>query len=171
MRKTASKILTADKLRQLAGELKSEGKQVVFTNGCFDLLHVGHIRYLQEARAMGDVLIVALNSDSSVRGLKGESRPINSENERAEIVAALECVDYVTIFQEATPITLLQDLQPPYYVKGGDYTEADLPEAETVIGYGGYVVVLPFEEGHSTSSLIERICSAHETGCGKKFEI
>lgn len=157
MRTAASKIVPANQLKQRVEELKSEGRQVVFTNGCFDLLHVGHTRYLQEARAMGDVLIVALNSDSSVRGLKGESRPITPENERAEIVASLECVDYVTIFQEATPIALLQDLQPSYYVKGGDYTEADLPETETVIAYGGYVVILPFEEGHSTSSIIKRL--------------
>lgn len=157
MRTAAFKIISADQLKQRVEDLKSEGQQIVFTNGCFDLLHVGHTRYLQQAREMGDVLIVAVNSDSSVRGLKGESRPITPEQERAEIVASLECVDYVTIFQDATPIKLLQDLQPPYYVKGGDYTEADLPEAETVIAYGGYVVILPFEQGHSTSRIIERL--------------
>lgn len=157
MRRATSKMMTADQLKRRVEELKSEGKQIVFTNGCFDLLHVGHTRYLQEARAMGDVLIVAVNSDSSVRDLKGESRPITPENERAEIVASLECVDYVTIFQDATPIKSLQDLQPPYYVKGGDYTEADLPEAETVIAYGGYVVILPLEQGYSTTRIIERL--------------
>lgn len=157
MREAMSKIVSADRLRQIVGELKSEGRRIIFTNGCFDLLHVGHTRYLQKARAMGDVLIVALNSDTSVRGLKGEDRPVTPENERAEVIASLECVDYVTIFEEATPIALLRDMQPPYYVKGGDYTEADLPEAETVIGYGGYVVILPFEKGYSTSRLIERL--------------
>lgn len=130
---------------------------MVLTNGCFDLLHVGHLRYLQAARALGDLLVVGVNSDESVRQLKGESRPYRPESERAELVAGLECVDYVVIFPQPTAVELVQRVQPTYYAKGGDYTEQDLPESEAVVEQGGFVVILPLEAGHSTTLLVERI--------------
>jgi rfaE bifunctional protein nucleotidyltransferase chain/domain len=128
---------------------------VVFTNGCFDLLHVGHARYLQQARALGDALVVGVNTDASVRRLKGEGRPIVPEEERAELIAALACVDYVTLFGEPTPEALLAHLRPDLHVKGGDYREEDLPESPLVRGWGGQVVILPLTPGRSTTQLIE----------------
>jgi len=157
MRRATRKILTREQLAQRMAQWKAQGKTLVFTNGCFDLLHVGHLHLLEQAKAMGDLLIVGVNSDESVRALKGQGRPIVPEAERAELIAALECVDAVTIFPELTANALLQLIQPDYYVKGGDYTEQDLPEAETVVGYGGFVVILPYEPNHSTSALITRI--------------
>lgn len=157
MRPAESKILTREQLAELAPQWRAAGKQVVLTNGCFDLLHVGHLRYLQEARRLGDLLIVGVNSDESVRTLKGESRPIVPEAERAELIAGLECVDYVTIFSEPTAIDLVNLIQPAYYAKGGDYTEQDLPESEAVIAHGGFVVILPLHPERSTSTLIEQI--------------
>ncbi len=157
MRPAESKILTREQLAELAPQWRAAGKQVVLTNGCFDLLHVGHLRYLQEARRLGDLLIVGVNSDESVRTLKGESRPIVPEAERAELISGLECVDYVTIFSEPTAIDLVNLIQPAYYAKGGDYTEQDLPESEAVIAHGGFVVILPLHPERSTSALIEQI--------------
>lgn len=157
MRPAESKILTREQLAELAPQWRAADKQVVLTNGCFDLLHVGHLRYLQEARRLGDLLIVGVNSDESVRTLKGESRPIVPEAERAELIAGLECVDYVTIFSEPTAIDLVNLIQPAYYAKGGDYTEQDLPESEAVIAHGGFVVILPLHPERSTSTLIEQI--------------
>jgi D-beta-D-heptose 7-phosphate kinase/D-beta-D-heptose 1-phosphate adenosyltransferase len=141
------------------------GERSVFTNGCFDLLHLGHIRYLQEARALGDFLIVGLNSDSGVRSLKGPGRPLLTEMERAEILAALACIDYVTIFAESTAGPLVELLQPVIYVKGGDYAKAQvsepdssrLPEAKVVQGYGGIVRLIPYLPHHSTTELIAAI--------------
>jgi len=132
---------------------------VVLTNGTFDLLHVGHVRYLQEARDLGDVLVVGINSDASVRGYKGAGRPVVPQDERAEIVAALRCVDYVTIFDEPTATHLVETLQPDIYVKGGDYSPGakPLPEAEAVLSYGGEVKIIPFVQGHSASDLIQRV--------------
>lgn len=132
-------------------------KQWVATNGCFDLLHVGHLRYLQAARQEGDGLIVAVNSDSSVKGLKGPSRPIVGENERAELLAGLACVDYVFLFEEASPKDYLAQLQPAVYVKGGQYTEETLPEAPALKALGTRFVFPEMTEGRSTSELIERI--------------
>lgn len=157
MRRATRKILTREQLAQRVAQWKAQDKTLVFTNGCFDLLHVGHLHLLEQAKAMGDLLIVGVNSDESVRALKGQGRPIVPEAERAELIAALECVDAVTIFPELTANALLQLVQPDYYVKGGDYTEQDLPEAETVVGYGGFVVILPYEPNHSTRALIARI--------------
>lgn len=159
MRSAESKILTRAQLAQLAPLWREAGKRVVLTNGCFDLLHVGHLRYLQEARRLGDILIVGVNSDESVRQIKGESRPIVPQQERAELIAGLECVDYVTIFEEPTAVELVQLIQPTYYAKGGDYTEQDLPESEAVVAHGGFVVILPLQPERSTSALIERIRS------------
>lgn len=159
MRSAESKILTRAQLAQLASLWREAGTRVVLTNGCFDLLHSGHLRYLQAARQLGDLLVVGVNSDESVRQLKGESRPIVPQQERAELVAGLECVDYVTIFEEPTAVPLVELVQPTYYAKGGDYTEQDLPEAEAVVAYGGFVVILPLQPERSTSALIERIRS------------
>ncbi len=141
--------------------LREQEKRVVFTNGCFDLLHPGHVRYLAEARKLGDVLIVALNSDTSVRHLKGEGRPILQEQERAEVLAALAMVDYVTIFAEETPRELIAELLPDVLVKGGDWAIDTIVGREEVEAAGGEVQSLAFIEGLSTSDVIERILSAY----------
>jgi len=137
--------------------LRAAGKRLVFTNGVFDLLHVGHVRYLAQARALGDALVVAINSDRTVRELKGPDRPIFDQAERAEIVAALRPVDYVTIFDDVSPRTLLAKLLPDVLVKGGDYQLDQIHGREEVEAAGGKVISLPFVEGASTSGLIERI--------------
>lgn len=144
-------------LESLSGELRAAGKRIVFTNGCFDLLHVGHIRYLRQARDLGDCLIVGLNSDASVRALKGESRPVNSEDERAELLDALKAVDYVALFSEPTAERLIRCIRPHVYAKGGDYCVETLPEAQAVRDCGGIVRLLPFSDGRSTTGLIEKI--------------
>ena len=141
------------------------GERGVFTNGCFDLLHLGHVRYLEEARALGDFLILGLNSDESTRQLKGPGRPLVPERERAEILAALTCIDYVTIFDEPTAEPLVELLRPAIYVKGGDYANAEtmqpdlsrLPEAQVVMNYGGTVRLIPYLSHHSTTELIRKI--------------
>ncbi len=154
----------------LAEEVHSRqyaGERAVFTNGCFDLLHLGHVRYLQEARNLGDFLILALNSDESTRLLKGPGRPLVPEKERAEILAALTCIDYVTIFAEATASSLIELVQPAIYVKGGDYAGAQsgvpdtsrLPEAKVVQAYGGIVRLIAYLPHHSTTELIAKIKS------------
>jgi D-beta-D-heptose 7-phosphate kinase/D-beta-D-heptose 1-phosphate adenosyltransferase len=137
--------------------LRAASRQVVFTNGCFDLMHPGHVRYLQQARALGDALMVALNSDASVRELKGETRPILTERERAEVMAALACVDYVTIFDEPTPREIISALLPDILVKGGDWGVSEIIGREAVEAAGGKVMSLPFVEGVSTSEIIRRI--------------
>ena len=141
----------------LAALLASLPGVTVFTNGCFDLMHVGHLRYLQAARALGDRLVIGLNTDASVRGLKGGDRPILPEDERAELLAGLACVDYLTLFGEPTADAVLAALKPGIYAKGGDYTPDSLPEAPTVRAYGGEIRILPFVPGRSTTSLIQRI--------------
>jgi rfaE bifunctional protein nucleotidyltransferase chain/domain len=151
------KILTIDQLLKERRRLRDGGQKVVFTNGVFDILHVGHIRYLQAARALGDVLVVAINSDASVRQLKGETRPLMSESERAEILSALRMVDYVTIFDNLSPRSLIADLLPDVLVKGGDYALDEIHGREEVEAAGGQVVSLPFIEGVSTSGIIERM--------------
>ncbi|MEO5951465.1 MAG: D-glycero-beta-D-manno-heptose 1-phosphate adenylyltransferase [Chloroflexia bacterium] len=147
-------------LTELVTRLRAEGKRIVLTNGTFDVLHVGHVRYLQSARALGDVLVVGLNSDSSVRGYKGPGRPVVQQDERAEILAALRCVDFVTIFDEPTATHIVEALQPDVYAKGGDYdasTGKPLPEAEAVLAYGGRVEIIPYVAGRSASQLIEKM--------------
>jgi len=151
------KILSIDQLRSERERLRRLENRVVFTNGCFDLIHPGHIRYLQEARRLGDVLIVALNSDRSVRELKGETRPILNQNERAEVMAALNCVEYVTIFDEPTPREIIAALLPDVLVKGGDWDLDRIVGRDEVEAAGGEVLNLPFIEGCSTTDLIERI--------------
>jgi rfaE bifunctional protein nucleotidyltransferase chain/domain len=145
--------------------LQTEGKTIVFTNGHFDLLHVGHVDYLQRARELGDVLIVGLNSDASTRALKGEKRPIVPQGERARMLAALACVDYVVIFEEMTANSLVEALKPDLYIKGGDWGEGRTPpEAEIVARYGGQVRILPYLPDHSTTGLIEVIVERFASG-------
>lgn len=144
-------------LAQAIAKHREKKERIVFTNGCFDILHVGHVRYLSEARALGDLLVVGLNSDSSVRGLKGKERPVVSENERAEILRALKCVDYVAVFNEETPLTLIEKVRPDVLVKGGDWPVEKIVGAQFVQSYGGEVKTLSFYQGHSTTDLLERI--------------
>ena len=141
---------------QLAAALAQLSRPLVFTNGCFDILHAGHVRYLAAARALGDVLILGLNSDASVRRLKGETRPVNTEADRAEVVDALKSVDAVVIFGEDTAEELIAKVRPAVYAKGGDYTRETLPEARIVERYGGEVAFIPLVAGKSTTSIIER---------------
>ncbi|MGH2457526.1 MAG: adenylyltransferase/cytidyltransferase family protein [Chloroflexota bacterium] len=154
----ASRVVTRDRAVEVRARWWRDGQTVVLTNGCFDLLHVGHIRYLQQARSIGH-LIVALNSDASTRTLKGASRPIVPEAERAEVLASLRCVDLVTIFDEPTAETILDALKPDVYVKGGDYgpTGHPLPEAAVAQRIGARVVLIPLVAGHSTSALVDRV--------------
>lgn len=156
-------LIPADKIEVFCEALREAGQQVVFTNGCFDILHAGHVRYLQEARAQGDCLVLGLNSDASVRSLKGPTRPINSELDRAEVVGALKAVDYVVIFGEQTAENLIAKVRPAVYVKGGDYTLDTLPEAKIVQSYGGRVHFVKMVEGRSTTNVIKKI--AADTGC------
>jgi D-beta-D-heptose 7-phosphate kinase/D-beta-D-heptose 1-phosphate adenosyltransferase len=156
------KIKKRDDLRRIIQDLKAEGKRIIFTNGCFDLLHLGHVRYLEEAKSLGDILVVGVNSDASVRSLKGPTRPILPEEERAEILAGLGCVDYVTIFDEPTPSNLISLLLPHILVKGGDWTKEATVGWKAVEGAGGEVVILSFVEGSSTSHLIETILKRYE---------
>ena len=157
----APKIKAADDLAERVAARQAGGETVVFTNGVFDLLHVGHARYLAEARALGDALVIAVNTDESVRGFKGDLRPVVPLEERMEMLASLACVDYVVPFGTRTPVPLIEQIKPLLYVKGGDYTEADLPEAAVVRGYGGGVRILSLVAGRSTTALIARICAAY----------
>jgi D-beta-D-heptose 7-phosphate kinase/D-beta-D-heptose 1-phosphate adenosyltransferase len=150
-------ILNLEELLRARESLRAEGRRLVFTNGCFDLLHVGHVRYLSEARALGDALLVAINSDRSVRALKGAGRPVMSEAERAEILAALEAVDFVTVFEDESPRLLIAKVLPDVLVKGGDYRLDEIHGREEVERAGGRVLSLPFVEGASTTGIIERI--------------
>ena len=154
-----SKLKTLEELKSIVERLKAEGKRIVWTNGCFDIIHVGHIVYLQKAAAEGDVLIVGLNSDASVRKNKGPDRPVIPEGERALVLAALECVDYILIFDDLTTVPILNVLQPEVYAKGGDYTIDTIVQEErkVVEGYGGTIAIVPGVQGHSTSSLIARL--------------
>ncbi len=155
------KIVSLAELQQNRERLRAEGKTVIFTNGCFDLLHPGHVRYLQQARDLGDALIVALNSDRAVQALKGDSRPILKEAERAEVMAALACVDYVMIFDDISPRETIAALLPDILVKGGDWGVDQIIGAEEVTAAGGQVLSLSFIEGVSTSEVITRILNAH----------
>lgn len=151
------KILSRDQAAEVRARLRSEGRRLVFTNGCFDLLHVGHVRYLREALSLGDALIVAINSDRAVRELKGAGRPVMPVDERAEVLAALEAVSYVTVFDELSPRQLIARLLPDVLVKGGDYALAEIHGREEVEAAGGRVVALPFVEGASTTEIVGRI--------------
>jgi len=152
------KVRPLSELTGLRQSLAKRGKKLVFTNGCFDLLHLGHVRYLEAAKKLGDCLVVGVNSDDSVRRLKGAGRPMISEGERAELVAALESVDFVVIFDSVTAEGIVAELQPHIYVKGGDYgDEKPLPEAKIVESYGGQVTIVPYLHGYSSTQLIEKI--------------
>lgn len=158
------KILTLAELYIEREMLRGSGRMVVFTNGCFDLLHPGHVRYLQQAKALGDALIVGLNSDRSVRELKGSNRPILNEAERAEVISALGCVDYVTVFDDPTPREIIATLLPDILVKGGDWGVDQIIGRREVESAGGRVLSLPFVEGSSTTDVIQRIIERHRDG-------
>ena len=150
-------IVERKNIKELSEQIKSEGKSIVFTNGCFDILHSGHVFYLQKAKQQGDILILGLNSDASVRRLKGEKRPINSEIDRAIVISELKSVDYVVIFEEDTPQEIISLIVTNKLVKGGDYKKEDVVGKEIVEGNGGEVVIIPFVDGKSTTNIINRI--------------
>ena len=149
-------------------QYRCERKIVIFTNGCFDILHAGHVRYLTAARELGDILVVGLNSDDSVRKLKGEGRPVNPAADRAEVLAGLRAVDHVVIFDEDTAEELVRRLQPDIYVKGGDYSLDRLPESAIVAAYGGRTVLVPMVEGRSTTNVIQRLQQSGAAVAGGK---
>jgi rfaE bifunctional protein nucleotidyltransferase chain/domain len=154
-----AKLKTVTEMSLLARQFRSAGRKLVFANGCFDLIHVGHVRYLQGARAEGDVLVVGINSDASVKAIKGDGRPIMPALERAEIIASLESVDYVLIFDAPTVDGLLLDLKPDVHAKGTDYTAASVPERDTVASVGGRVAIVGDPKNHSTRDLIRLLAS------------
>lgn len=158
MYETRQKILSWESLDQGVAYWRFLEQKIVFTNGCFDLLHLGHITYLEEAAKLGDVLVVGLNSDESVRRLKGPSRPVLPQQERARLLAALEFVEAVVVFEEETPLRLIEKIRPDVLVKGGDYTVDRIVGAELVQSYGGQVEILPLVPGYSTTALIKRLC-------------
>ena len=151
------KIIKKEEAKEIIDKLKKQNKKTVFTNGCFDILHVGHVRYLRESSKYGDILIVGLNSDISVKKIKGDSRPINNENDRAEILAELECVDFVVIFDEESPSKLIDELKPDIYTKGADYSLETLPERDIVLKNNIEVKFIKFVEGKSTTNIIKTI--------------
>ena len=151
------KIKSRPEIALIAEDLQGQGEKVVFTNGCFDILHAGHVQYLEEAKSLGEVLIVGLNSDDSVRRLKGETRPVVPEEERAIVLAALACVDYVVIFEEDTPYELIRDIQPDVLVKGGDWQASEIVGSDIVLAKGGEVRSLPFRAGVSTTAIVTRL--------------
>jgi D-beta-D-heptose 7-phosphate kinase/D-beta-D-heptose 1-phosphate adenosyltransferase len=160
--KTREKIKTQDEIVNIVNRLNSEGKTIVFTNGCFDLIHAGHIFYLEKAKEFGDFLIVGLNSDASIKKIKGENRPLISQEHRAIVLAALECVDYVLIFEEEDPFKLISLLKPHVLVKGGDWTKDTIIGRDLVEANGGKVYSLPLINGLSTSGIIENILKSHK---------
>ncbi|ACV24353.1 D-glycero-beta-D-manno-heptose 1-phosphate adenylyltransferase [Methanocaldococcus fervens] len=149
-------------LKSIVRELKSQNLKIVFTNGCFDILHRGHIEYLNKAKKLGDVLIVGINSDESVKKIKGDKRPIIPLYSRAYVLDNLKAVDFVVPFDEETPIELIKIIKPDVHVKGGDYKEEDLPEAEIVKGYGGEIKIIPLIEGYSTTKIIKWILNKYK---------
>ena len=158
----AQKIKTISELQRIVEKLKKQGKKIVTTNGVFDILHIGHVRYLEQAKKLGDVLIVFVNSDSSVRMIKDPKRPLNKENERAELIAALECVDYVTIFNEDNPMNVLEKIKPNIHVKGGDYQIKNLIEKGTVEKNKGKIVLIRKVDGYSTTEFVRKIVELYK---------
>lgn len=156
-RNTRNKIITQEQLGEEIQRARQQGKTVVSTSGCFDILHAGHVTYLEEAKARGDILVVLLNADTSVRALKGNTRPIVPEMERAVVIAGLESVDYVCIFSEQTPCALIDSLQPDVVIKGGDYAGKQIPEMDSVAAYGGRVEYVDVVDGCSTTNIVEKI--------------
>jgi rfaE bifunctional protein nucleotidyltransferase chain/domain len=157
MTRTGSRIVDRPRLQEAIAAARKDGQRIVFANGCFDVLHVGHVRYLEAAKALGDLLIVAINSDAQARRLKGEGRPLMPQDQRAEIVSALDAVDFVTIFHEPTVTELLLELKPDIHAKGTDYTEDTVPERDVVRSYGGRVAIAGDPKDHSSSGLIEKV--------------
>lgn len=155
------KIINFDEIEEIIQKDKELGKKIVFTNGCFDILHKGHITYLYEAKKLGDILIIGLNSDNSIKRIKGEKRPILPEDERAFILSALEMVDYVVIFEEDTPYELIKRVKPDVLVKGGDWDVKNIVGRDIVESYNGKVLNIPYIEGKSTTNIIERILSVY----------
>jgi D-beta-D-heptose 7-phosphate kinase/D-beta-D-heptose 1-phosphate adenosyltransferase len=155
------KVLERKILKEKVEALRKDGKKIAFTNGCFDILHVGHVRYLREAKKTADILILALNSDTSVRAIKGEKRPLVPENERAEVLAALEYIDFITIFQELTPLELINYLKPDVLIKGGDWPEDKVVGRGEVKKWGGRVLLIPEIKGKSTTNIVEKIKSVY----------
>lgn len=153
-------LIKRDKIREIVVGIQESGKTVVTTNGCFDILHVGHVRYLQKTKTFADYSIILLNSDKSVRSIKGEGRPINNENDRAEILCALSCVDYVVLFDEDSPRNLLDEIKPDVHTKGADYSVETLPEADVIMKNGGRIEFIEFVEGKSTTNTISAINKA-----------
>lgn len=156
-----SKMRSLAALKRIRARLKREGKKVVFTNGCFDILHYGHVQYLADAKRAGDALVVAVNSDASVRGIKGAKRPIVDENDRMAVVAALESVDYVVLFNDYTPENLIAVLKPDVLVKGADWNKDDIVGKDVVEGLGGRVVMIPLAPGRSTTGIIQKIAGMY----------
>lgn len=150
-------VIEKEKLKAVLEDLKSKNKKIVFTNGCFDIIHSGHITYLYKAKSYGDILVIGLNSDDSVKRLKGVDRPINNQTDRALVLSALEMVDYVCIFNENTPIELITELKPDVLVKGGDYTKDAIVGSDLVEANGGKVIIVPFVQGKSTTKIINKI--------------
>ncbi|MEW6096480.1 MAG: D-glycero-beta-D-manno-heptose 1-phosphate adenylyltransferase [bacterium] len=157
-----NKLKTLDELKDIVSKLKKQGKKVVFTNGCFDLLHVGHVKYLQKAKTYGDILVVAINSDKSVKGIKGNIRPLMPQKDRAEILAALSCIDYVLIFEELDPVRVISELIPDVLIKGGDYQLNEIKGREIVTSAGGKVLTIPEIKGKSTTNLIQTIIEKYK---------
>ena len=154
-----AKIKSLPSLLSVLKKIKISGKKIVFTNGCFDVLHVGHVRYLRKARSLGDCLVVGLNRDSSVKELKGPARPVNPERDRAEVLAALSCVDFVVPFSDKTPLRLIRAIRPHFLVKGGDWKKKDIVGSDFVESGGGKALSLPFVKGYSTTSLLKKLRS------------
>ncbi|HPD56198.1 MAG TPA: D-glycero-beta-D-manno-heptose 1-phosphate adenylyltransferase [Smithellaceae bacterium] len=152
-----NKILDRETLKEKLDTLKKQGKKIAFTNGCFDILHVGHVRYLKEAKKTADILVLALNSDSSVKQIKGEKRPLVPQEERAEIIAALEFIDFVTIFDEQTPLELIKILKPDVLIKGGDWAEDKVVGREEIKKWGGKLTLIPEIIGKSTTNIVDKI--------------
>lgn len=155
-------IVDRKEITEICEQLRNEGKKLVFTNGCFDIIHAGHVYYLTEAKKLGDVLIVGLNTDDSVRRLKGHSRPINDEQDRAVVLNALKPVDYVVLFDEDTPIELIKQVRPDFLVKGADYERKNIVGADFVESYGGRVATIEFVEGKSTTNIINKMKTGDE---------
>jgi D-beta-D-heptose 7-phosphate kinase/D-beta-D-heptose 1-phosphate adenosyltransferase len=159
-----NKIFPREELKKELERIRKEGKKIAFTNGCFDILHVGHVRYLRDAKKTADILILALNSDSSVRTIKGEKRPLIPQEERADVLAGLESVDYVTIFDEPTPLELIEYLKPDVLIKGGDWAEESIVGRDAVRSWGGRVIVIPEIEGASTTNIVDKVLKVYGGG-------
>lgn len=167
---STSRFVSPSELASIIEQAKADGRKVVFTNGVFDFVHAGHLEYLEKARSLGDMLVMAINTDSSVQRIKGPTRPINAEDDRAHVLCGLRCVDYVTLFDEDTPTQILDLLKPSIHAKGGDYDPEKMPETPTVRKHGGEVVIIPLKAGYSNSKQFARIKAAIEADEANQFE-